>query len=90
MFIPSVSSAIFASWSCESYGYVDEIVTLSGQSEDATTRAYLRADLSIICGSATYKSEPHERLLFLAYILIGMWPIGVTTVRGAEPRGRPN
>jgi hypothetical protein len=97
--IPSVSSAIFAAWSCETFGFVDQIATLgTSGGQVASTRAYLRQDLNVVCNDATSTSEAHQSLLLLAHVLIVVWPVGVLllyasllySVRGRILKRSPN
>ena len=59
--VPSVSTSIFAAWSCEGFG-----VDLSRD------QYYLRADLSLLCYTPS-----HDRLTRVAILFIVLWAVGV-------------
>lgn len=72
-FCASVSSGLFASWSCVEY----EVETPPGASEPLTRR-YLRADLTVVCDEDI--DENFRTIRLYSWILICVWPLGVPLV----------
>ena len=64
----SVSTSIFAAWSCEEY---------ADDSAAGTVTAYLREDLSMRCSKGEYTSETHDRITTAAGMLVAVWPIAM-------------
>ena len=64
-----VSSRIFSTFSCLSFGYEDEV---------GATREFLNADLSVEC-----TGEPYVKLQAFAGVLIAVWPVGVPVLFAA-------
>ena len=62
---PMVSSAAFRAFSCEEFD---------------TGRSYLRADFSVECTTVTHTSEVHEAAKALAWLGIGLYPVGISLV----------
>ena len=62
---PMVSSAAFRAFSCEPFD---------------TDRSYLRADYSVECSTNTHESEVHEFAKAIAWLGIGLYPVGISIV----------
>jgi hypothetical protein len=68
LLVPGVSHRIFASFSCDSFGFDDR---------DAIFHFYLHTDYSIRCSDPSYRSPAHESIKALSYFLVVVWPLGV-------------
>ena len=62
-FFPSVSSAVFRSWSCIEYEDASDSNTVA--------RAFLRADLAVECGT-----KAHSAVTDIAWAFFAVWPLG--------------
>jgi len=63
--LPMVSSAAFRAFPCEVFD---------------NGRSYLRADYSVECSTATHTSEVHEAAKAVAWLGIGLYPIGISVL----------
>lgn len=63
--VTAVSDAVFTAWSCVTY-FEDT------DPAHRVMRSFLKADLSIECGS-----DAHERVVQVAWIFVGIWSIGM-------------
>jgi len=59
---PSLSANIFRSWLCISFGF-----------ESGTDKYFLKRDMYVEC----YTDGEHMRITSLAWIFVGMWPVGL-------------
>jgi len=66
--LPSLSSVIFQAWSCEPF-----------PTSDNNYVYYLRSDLSVQC----YESDEHEKLTYLGYFFVAIWPVGAVVLCAA-------
>jgi hypothetical protein len=62
--VPSVSARIFQAWNCEGFSY-----------SPTEEHYFMRKDLSIRC--YTSESKKHGRIRNYAFLLVGLWPLGV-------------
>ena len=71
-FVASTSAKAFQASSCVAYKY------------DADTyHSFLRADLSVRCSDADHTSKDHEAIKAIAWVFIGIWPIGTVLLYAA-------
>jgi hypothetical protein len=64
---PTTSTSIFAAWTCETFA-------LDSTAQPPTTVRFLGDDLSLKCDGS---SDEYSRVVSLASIFVGIWPVGV-------------
>ena len=68
---PTVSKSIFQAWSC------DEFIE---DSEEGTSRQYLRNDLRVRCSDAYHTDETHSSYTRAATFLVFLWPVALPLI----------
>ena len=70
-FCASVSSGLFAAWSCSQY----DVMTPPGPNQFPVKREFLSADVSIECDQ--YTDAQYSEIRFTGWIFIWIWPVGM-------------
>jgi hypothetical protein len=67
-FTPSVSAFVFQAWQCDQF--------LFSETEE---HSFLGQDLSVRC----FDSDDHRQIVAVAWILVGLWPVGMVALYAA-------